>query len=91
MINILIGAIVMAGFLQVIHYSQKRKLKIKWWQWLLTVTGFLYAVFVLEVIVAFIGEGTPKGALVMGLILGLIAVIWGTLLARFVFKQAVKK
>jgi uncharacterized membrane protein HdeD (DUF308 family) len=81
----------MAGLLMVIHFARKRKLKISWWQWMLTLLGFLYVVFVLAVIVAFISEGTPKGALVMGLILGILAVIWGILLARFVFLRAAKK
>jgi len=44
-----------------------------------------YAVFVLEVIVGFLGEGAPQAALVMGLLTGIIAIVWGVLLKRFVF------
>lgn len=45
----------------------------------------LYAIFVLEVIVTFLSEGALQATLVMGIITGIIAVIWGVLLRRFVF------
>ena len=85
MAHLFIGAIVMAGLLGIFSYVKQKKLKVTWWQWVLTVLCFIYIVFVLEVIVSFIAEGTPKGALVMGLILGLAAIIWVVLLGRFVF------
>lgn len=83
--HLLIGAILMAVFLLTINHSRKKKLRVTWWQWILTYMVFLYAGFVLEVIVSFLNEGAGRGALVMGIILGLIAAIWGVLLARFVF------
>ncbi len=91
MVHLLVGAIVMAGLLGIISFALHRKLKVTWWQWLLTIFCFIYVVFVLEVIISFIAEGTPKGALVMGLILGLVAVIWGVLLGRFVFLRSATK
>jgi len=45
----------------------------------------MYAVFVCKVILSFIEEGMPKGAIVMGSILGFGAVVWAVLLLRFVF------
>jgi hypothetical protein len=42
---------------------------------------------VVEVIVSFLREGTPKGAVVTGTLLGFLAVVWFALLARFVFKS----
>ena len=91
MVHLLVGAIVMAGLLGIISYARHRRLKVTWWQWLLTVSCFFYIVFVLEVIISFIAEGTPKGALVMGLVLGFLAVIWAVLLGRFVFLRSVNK
>ena len=75
----------MTLFLVLIDYSRKHALHLAWWQWGVTLLGFLYAVFVLEVIVSFMGEGLARGALVMGTMLGFVAVVWGVLLARFVF------
>ena len=87
MVHILIGAGAMLGFLAVVNYARMRKLSIEWWKWVLTVLSFLYAVFVLEMIASFLQEGAPRAALVMGIILGFIAVVWGILLARFVFAR----
>ena len=90
MVHILIGAGAMFGFLVVVYYARIRKLSVVWWKWVLIVLGFLYAVFVLEMIASFLQEGAPRAALVMGVILGFIAVVWGVLLARFAFVRKVK-
>jgi hypothetical protein len=87
MIEIIIGAIAMAGLFLLVNHTQKRKLHVAWWQWILTLLGFAYAVFVSEMIVAFLDEGAGKAVMVTGVILGFIAVIWGVPLARFVFHQ----
>ncbi len=86
--HLIIGAVVMLGFLLLVSHSQKAGKTVQWWQWLLTVLGFLYATFVLEVIYGFLYEGAGRAALVMGLTLGLVAVIWGVLMGRFVFTKA---
>ncbi len=85
MAHLIIGATSMAGLLLLIEYSRKHAIHLAWWQWGLTLLGFLYAVFVLEVIVSFLSEDHARGALVMGTLLGFVAVVWGVLLARFVF------
>ena len=85
MTHLIIGAVCMAGLLLLIDYSRKRTLELTWWQWGVTLLGFLYAVFVFEVIVSFLQEDLARGALVMGTLLGFIGVVWGVLLARFVF------
>ena len=48
-VHLIIGALTMAGFFLLLDYAKKKELQIKWWQWLLTALGILYAVFVLEV------------------------------------------
>lgn len=85
MAELIIGGIAAAGFILLVQSARARSLTVTWWQWGLTFLGFLYGVFVLEVVVSFLEEGTPKGAAVMGTILGFVAVVWGVLLARFVF------
>ncbi len=85
MTHLIIGAACMAGLLLLIEYARKRALDLTWWQWGVTLLGFLYAVFVLEVILSFMQEDFARGALVMGTLLGFIGVAWGVLLARFVF------
>jgi hypothetical protein len=90
MIHLLIGAVTMLGFFVVVNYVRARKLSVAWWKWLLTVGGFLYAVFVLEMVVSFLQEDAPRAALVMGVIMGFLAVVWGVLLLRFVFTKKAK-
>lgn len=87
MIYLIIGALTAISFILLLNYSRKYNLTVKWWQWMVTVLAFLYTVFVLASIVSFLEEGSPRGALVMGMIMGMIAIIWGVLLARFVFAR----
>ncbi|MCB2160459.1 hypothetical protein KQH40_00065 [bacterium] len=83
--SLVFGIILGVSFMLLLNYLQKLKAVLNWWQWLLTVLGFIYAAFVLETIQAFLLEGAGQGAFIVGLILSLIAVIWGGLLSRFVF------
>lgn len=87
MIHILIGAVTTAALIRIIQSTAKRKLAVKWWQWLLVALEYSYIIFVLEVIAGFIEEDAIKGALVMGTILGFVALIAGFLLARLVFSR----
>jgi energy-converting hydrogenase Eha subunit G len=87
MVNIIIGAFLMTGLLFLIDYVRRNKLRIQCWKWIITILGFFYVLFILEMIVSFLSEGAVKAALVMGTILGLLAVVWGVLLGRFVFAR----
>ena len=89
MFNFLLGAAVMAGLLFLINFIKKKQLHLTWWQWVLTILGIGYVVFVLEVIAGFARENAYRASLIMGIILGLIAVIWGTLLTRYVFLKVI--
>ncbi len=87
MVNIIIGAFLTTGLLFLIDYVRRNKLPVQWWKWAITILGLCYVLFVVEMIVSFLSEGAVKAALVMGTILGLIAVVWGVLLGRFVFAR----
>lgn len=87
MIHIIIGALAMLGFTLLVNSVRRRGLSVSWWQWGLTVLAFLYAVFVCEMVVSFLQEGAGRAALVMGVILGFVAVLWAVLLTRFVFAR----
>jgi hypothetical protein len=84
--ELFVGAAVATGFWLTVQFTRRKSLAVRWWQWGLTVLGFIYLVFVAEVVVGFLREGTPKGAVVMGTMLGFVAVVWGVLLGRFVFR-----
>ncbi len=85
MVHLIIGSILTTLFIFLILHARKKQFLVSWWQWMLTILGLLYAGFVLEVIVSFLEEGAERAALVMGLALGFIAVVWAVLLGRFVF------
>lgn len=86
MIHFIIGAVTVLGFFLLINFTTKKNLHIKWWGWIIVVLGFVYCIFVMEVIVAFLEEGVARGAFVIGLLLGIIAIIWGVLTSRFIFR-----
>lgn len=85
MAELVIGAVTATGFILLMRFVRLRSLRISWWQWGITFLGFLYVVFVLEVVVSFLREGAPKGAAVMGTLLGFFAVVWAVVLGRTVF------
>jgi phosphate/sulfate permease len=91
MSHLLIGAIIAAGFFLLLNKIQKHDMRLTWWQWILTILGFFYATFVFELINSFLYEGAPRAALVMGIITGFIAVVWGVLLGRFFFFKKIGK
>ena len=74
-----------------LSYVRRQGLKISPLGWAVTVLGFVYGIFVLEVITGFVEEGSPQAAVVMGSILGFVAVVWGVLLGRLVFSRSQKK
>lgn len=85
MVHFLVGVCATAALWLLAIFVRRNQLHVNWWQWVLTVLGLAYAVFVVEVIVGFLSEGEPRAALVMGILLGIFAVIWAVLLGRFVF------
>jgi hypothetical protein len=91
MAELFIGALAASGFFFLVRLAGRRGLSVPWWGWMLTLAAFLYGVFVLEVVVAFLREGHPQGAAVMGTILGFGAVLWAVFLARFVFRFPVPR
>ena len=87
MVHFFLGACATAVLWLLVTYHRRNDLNVNWWQWVLTVLGLAYAVLVAEVVVAFLAEGEPRAALVMGVLLGIFAVIWAVLLGRFVFNR----
>ena len=86
MVDLLIGILLMAGVWALVEYVRKQSLRLAWWHWLLAILGLVYTAFVVKVIADFIAEGAPMAATVMGLILGLVAVVGAVLFGRFVLK-----
>lgn len=86
-IDILLGALGMWGFLFLVDYARGKELRLSWWKWLLAVLNVVYGVFVIEVFLGFLREGATQAALVLGLITALVAVVWAVLMWRFVFHR----
>jgi ethanolamine transporter EutH len=87
MVHFFVGVAATAVLWLLAAYVRRNQLNIEWWRWALTVSGIAYAVFVIEVIVGFLAEGEPRAALVMGVLLGIVAVAWAVLLGRLVFRR----
>ena len=85
MASLIIGAAAMGGLWGIVELTRRRGVKLSWWKWALTLLAIIYGVFVAELVVGFMAEGAFQAALVMGIITGLIAVVWFVLLGRFAF------
>jgi hypothetical protein len=90
LVYFLIGIIITVTFCFTLYYVQKNSIKVSWWQWLITLLCFVYTTLVFAVIVEFFAEGSIKGAVVMGTLMGLISIVWAVLLKRFVFVRQTK-
>ena len=87
-IDILIGAVAIWLGLFLVDYTRMTEINVHWWQWALTVGGIIFAIITFEAILGLLEEGLPQGALVIGSLMGIIVVVWGVLLRRFVFKAS---
>lgn len=88
MFNFLLGLITMLGLVLLLRYVGEKKLEINWWQWLLTGLGFLLAVITISSIYTLFVENEAGAAQFVALVFGLLTVVWGVLLGRFVFNKA---
>ena len=87
MAELIIGAGAATGFVLLVRFVRVNALTVSWWQWGLTVLGLFYGIFVLEVVISFLREGTPKGAAVLGTLMGFVGVVWAVVLGRTVFSR----
>lgn len=87
MADLLLGALAVAVRFFLSRYAGRRQLSVVRWQWALPVLNLACAVFAIEMILAFLEEGSPKAAIVVGSILGFGAVVWAVLLLRFVVES----
>ena len=62
MAELFLGGLAVGLFLSLVQWSRGRGLRVSWWQWALTLLAFVYALFVAEVVIEFLREGTPKGS-----------------------------
>lgn len=85
MAQFFIGALFASAIFMLTGYIRRNSIRMNPLKWIFSAGFMLYTVFVAEVIASFLAEGTPKGAVVNGTILGFIAIIWGALLYRHVF------
>ena len=86
----LIGIIITGTFCLTLYFVQKNSITVSWWKWFITLFCFVYTTLVFAVIVEFLAEGSIKGAIVMGTLMGLISIVWAVLLKRFVFVRQTK-
>ena len=80
----LFGAIFIGILWGISNFLNKDGRGLVWWHWLLTIILCLYSVLVVATIHGFLIEDVAKGALVMGLVMGIPAVIFDVLLVRLV-------
>lgn len=70
---------------------RKEGRKLSFAQWTITIIEVIFIVFVIEIVIGFLSENASRGALVMGLLSGTLAVIGAVLIARFIFLKPLDK
>jgi ABC-type transport system involved in cytochrome c biogenesis permease subunit len=91
MIELITGIVVAAGFAYLIILCRDKKIYINWFLWVLIVFEAILFVFWVEVVAAFVQEGSLKGALVNGILVGFLVAVFGVLLYRFIFNRRLVK
>jgi len=86
--HLAVGAVFGAVLTALVKDSRQNSKAIMWWGWLLTIGGLVFGVVVVQTIYGFLSEGAPQAALVMGVIIGTPAIVWGVLVNRFVLKKS---
>lgn len=86
MAELLIGAGALGCLVFLARLAAAREVVLRQWQWGIALLWVLYVTFVLLVVVEFVREGTPKGAVVMGAMMGFGAVVGAVLLERLIFR-----
>lgn len=75
----------MVTTLFLVDHVKRHELRLRWWHWVATALGLAYSLAVVDIFRSFVAEGALRGAIVVGMLTGLVAVVWGVLLWRFVF------
>lgn len=85
MANFITGIILTTCFFLLFSFTKKNNIKLKWWQWIVTLLLFVFIAFVILMTYSFIIEGATKAAVVMGSIFGFICVLGAVLVKRLFF------
>ena len=91
MIHIIVGMLMMLALGGIILWVQNKKLTIRVSGWILIALAMLFSLFVIELIISFIQEGTSQAVLVMGGIFGFVAIIIWVLIGRFILSNKSKR
>jgi uncharacterized membrane protein len=87
MLEIMVGMLIIIALAWIIIYVRNKKLMLQKGGWILISLALLYSLFVTELVISFMKEGTPQAALVMGGIFGFIAIIFWVLIKRFLLTE----
>jgi len=72
----------------VLGQMKRRRIKIRWWGWLLSSLWLVYTLFVIAMTFTLIQESAGRAALVSFVIFGFLSAVTAVLLFRFAFRTA---
>ncbi|MCP2620108.1 hypothetical protein NLC35_02550 [Candidatus Aminicenantes bacterium AC-334-K16] len=90
MIHLLVGLFFGGLVVWLIFFLRVHRIRLRWWHWVLGLILFGYFLFILELVISFLEEGTIRGALVMGVIFGFIGLVGGLLFWRLIISPQKK-
>ena len=87
LVHILVGVCCASLLFLFWKYSIKNAIRLSILSWILILLQVIYTGFVLELIIGFLEEGSPRAALVMGMLFGFISIIGIVLIFRFILRK----
>lgn len=84
--ELLFGILAGAAWLLLVRHARKRRLAVPWWGWVLSFGLILHSSMTLVLVWNFVLAGSGKVAFLLGAALTAIAIVWGRLIARFVYR-----
>ena len=90
MIHLLVGLFFGGLVVWLFFFLRTSRIRLSWWHWGLGAILFVYFLFIAELVISFLEEGTVRGALVIGVIFGFLGLVGGLLFWRLIISPQKK-
>ena len=90
MIHLLAGLFFGGLVVWLFFFLGAHRIRLSWWHWILGAILFVYFLFIAELVISFLEEGTVRGALVIGVIFGFLGLVGGLLFWRLIISPQKK-
>ena len=87
---ILVGFLMGGGAVLIWHYLKNISIKLKWFEWILSILAFITFMFMSQTFIASFQENEPRAAWLTLVFLGIPILLMGVIIYRSINKRLVK-